>query len=163
MIGQDELHGIDITLFPRKGNKSIELHADVDKDILHPILQKSVLNRLKLQYTLCDAPQIKDKKGRNHTPIGRVDLVWYKTGHHTEHEETFYVVESKSPDIVLKKTGNNDTSTAARPLGLGAQSSEAEKQQVRNKAEADKKRAEEQKKREADEKQQQAQASGKQQ
>ncbi|KAL8775247.1 MAG: hypothetical protein Q9209_000253 [Squamulea sp. 1 TL-2023] len=145
-IAQDELHRINIILFPRNGNRSVVLHADVDKDMLHPILQKSVLDILELQYTPCTALQIKDKKGRNHTLIGCVDLVWHKTGYHTEHDETFYVVESGSPDIVLRKTGNDDT--------------KAEKQQAQNKAAADKKRDEEQKKREAKEQQQQSQASG---
>ncbi|KAL9607226.1 MAG: hypothetical protein Q9167_007840 [Letrouitia subvulpina] len=160
-IIQDELHGMDITLFPKDGTTSTTVHADVDEDSPYFILQKDILDKLKLQYTQCQAPSYKDKKGRNHTPIGRVNLVWHKPGYHVEHNDTFYVVNSGNPKAAIKRTGKNDTDNAARPLGLGAQSAEDEKRLAQKKAEAEKKRAEEEKKREADEQKQQGQVSGK--
>lgn len=118
---QDELAGINITLFPKLGTRSIEKHADVDDDILYPILQKSILDELQVPYTKCQVEPYRDKKGRNHTPIGRVELKWHKIGFLVEHTDTFYVVESGEPPVVVKRTDKNDADNAARPLGLGAQ------------------------------------------
>lgn len=94
----------------------------MDSTIRYPTVQKATLDELQLQ---CDdhrqVEPYKDKKGRIHTPIGRIDLKWHKIGHLKEYTDTFYVVESGGPRVVIKKTRENGTDNAARPLGLGAQ------------------------------------------
>ncbi|KAL8993253.1 MAG: hypothetical protein Q9169_006479 [Polycauliona sp. 2 TL-2023] len=132
----DLLHGLDITLFPKIGRRSIEVHADVDPNIPHSIVQKSVLMDWDVQYESCEEPRFTDKKGRSHTPIGRVDLQWHKAGFLTENKETFYVVDSENPTVELKHGGDQTTDS-------GQQESQAQK-----KARVDKERAEEKKRQE---------------
>lgn len=116
------LHGIEIYLFPKVGTRSIEVRADVDTNIPYSIVQKSLMEDWKLQYELCQEPKFTDKKGRTHTPIGRVGLQWHKTGFLLENSETFYVVDSGDPIVELKHGGEQAADSGIRPLELGAQS-----------------------------------------
>lgn len=113
---------MDIVLFPKIGQRSIEVHADVDEDIPYSLLQKSVLDDLQLQHKPCHEPEF-ISKGRTQTPIGYVDLQWHKAGVLIENTERFYVVESGRPSVALKGTGNEDTDNGVRPVGIGAQTS----------------------------------------
>ncbi|KAL8819250.1 MAG: hypothetical protein Q9223_002281 [Gallowayella weberi] len=153
----EESYGANIVLFPRSGNTSEEVHADVDKTLSHNLLSKTVLDRLKLQCTPCQAAPLTDKKGRNHIPIGQIELVWHKPDYHEEHTEIFYVVKSGLPDVILKGSGNGDHGIPARPIMNQVQSTDEEKRQAQKKVEAEKKRAEEEQKRAEDREKQQGQ------
>lgn len=115
------LHGIDISLFPKVGKRSIEVHADVDNNIPSSIVQRSLLNDWQLQFESGQEPDFIDKKGRIHTPIGRVNLQWHKAGFLVENTETFYVVDSGNPLVELKHAGDQAADSGIRPVALGAQ------------------------------------------
>lgn len=115
------LYGVDIFLFPKIGNRSIEIHADVDENMPYSIVQKSLLEDWQLQYALRQEPKFTDKRGRTHTPIGHVELQWHKAGFLLENTETFYVVDSGAPIVALKHAGDKATDSGIRPVGLGAQ------------------------------------------
>ncbi|KAI4265619.1 MAG: hypothetical protein L6R35_007081 [Caloplaca aegaea] len=117
----DVLHGIDISLFPKVGKRSIEVHADVDNNIPSSIVQRSLLNDWQLQFESGQEPDFIDKKGRIHTPIGRVNLQWHKAGFLVENTETFYVVDSGNPLVELKHAGDQAADSGIRPVALGAQ------------------------------------------
>ncbi|KAL8763284.1 MAG: hypothetical protein Q9184_000840, partial [Pyrenodesmia sp. 2 TL-2023] len=158
----DVLHGVDISLFPKIGKRSIEIRADVDKNIPYSIVQKSLLGDWQLQFEPCQEPQFTDKRGRTHTPIGHVDLQWHKAGFLLENTETFYVVDSGDPIVELKHAGDEATDSGIRPVGLGAQTPEQEVSQAQKKAKVEKERAEEKKRQEErDRQKQQGQAPGK--
>ncbi|KAL8670727.1 MAG: hypothetical protein Q9168_004754 [Polycauliona sp. 1 TL-2023] len=146
---KDVLNGVEITLFPRIGTRSIKVRADVDNNIPCSIVQKSILDSLSLEYESCQEPEFTDRSGRTHSPIGRVDLEWQKTGFLLQNTETFYVVDSGDPAVELKHAGDPAaTDNGVRPVGLAAQTPEQQKAQAQKKAQVDKERAEEKKRQE---------------
>ncbi|KAL8843853.1 MAG: hypothetical protein Q9176_001815 [Flavoplaca citrina] len=141
----DEICGVMISLFPKKGKQSIAVRADVDRNIPFSIVQKSLLEDWQLLYESCQDPQFTDKRGRTHTPIGYVDLQWHKAGSLLENSETFYVVDSGDPIVELKHGGEQPADSGIRPVALGPQTPDT---QAQKKARVEKERAEEKKRQE---------------
>lgn len=118
---QDVIYGVMISLFPKKGKQSIEVRADVDRNIPYSIVQKSLLEDWQLLYESCQEPQFTDKRGRKHTPVGHVELQWHKAGSLLENSETFYVVDSGDPIVELKHGAEQPADSGIRPVALGPQ------------------------------------------
>ena len=93
-----------------------EVGAKLDKNAETSMISKPIFDRLRINYIPCEPAQVKDAKGTNHLIIGRVDLRWRKKDKHKSFSETFYIVESEVPYLVLRE----------RAFAQGIQSSELE-------------------------------------
>lgn len=60
-----------------------------------------MLSQLGVKYTSCQGEAVKDAKGAQYSPVGKVDLRWHKKGVGKSHAEPFRVVEQSTSIVIL--------------------------------------------------------------
>ena len=65
------------------------------------MISKSVLARLGVAYEQCHERLVTDSYKKVHPPVGKIDLRWHETNKAKSFLETFFVVESMNPSVVL--------------------------------------------------------------
>ncbi|KAL8729766.1 MAG: hypothetical protein Q9181_004883 [Wetmoreana brouardii] len=148
----DTIKGVDIVLFPKDVERRHEIHAEVDKNMSISVLTKPVLKRLRLVCEPCEGFKAQDAQGRTWTPIGKVNLEWYRSPIAKQYSETFYVVESDVEMVMMRANAfphdDVEDEPQTHPIGLQKQTPEEQKKQAEKKAEAEERRAKEQKEQE---------------
>lgn len=80
---------------------------------------------LQLGYTEPQRETVEDSEHKLYSPIGQLQLRWYKKGRARSHPETFYVVEMTACEVILGATASSETTdandSAIRILGLDQQ------------------------------------------
>ncbi|KAL8811413.1 MAG: hypothetical protein Q9200_001816 [Gallowayella weberi] len=148
---------VDITLFseleqPEDSNGSVRAQSDLSLRI--SIISRAMLRRVGVKYTPGKHETVKDARGVQHTPVGKVELRWYKQELGKSYPETFYVVESSTVFVILGSTAfpNSIQATGGnvQPIGVHEQTAEQKKIQEQKSKEALERRAKQ--KQEQDEK-----------
>ena len=98
---QDTTALIDITVFPEFEETEELVQARPDAALDASIICKSVLGRLEISYEACDERLMTDSYETTHTSIGRLDLRWHESDKAKSFLETFFVVESRNPSVIL--------------------------------------------------------------
>ncbi|KAL8911251.1 MAG: hypothetical protein Q9171_003549 [Xanthocarpia ochracea] len=120
---------IDIIVFSEKEtseNSDGSVKARSDKSLPFSIISTGMLDRLGgVSYTSCQKDTVKDSKGVQHSPIGKVTLRWHKQESGKSHSETFFVVAEQAALVILGDTSFNNTNQPSGgniyPLGLQQQ------------------------------------------
>lgn len=60
-----------------------------------------MLNQLGVKYTPCNVETVKDAKGDQYSPVGKVDLRWNRKGAGKSHPEPFRVVDQNNSIVIL--------------------------------------------------------------
>ncbi|KAL8768484.1 MAG: hypothetical protein Q9209_005275 [Squamulea sp. 1 TL-2023] len=84
-----------------------------------------MLHRLGETYTPCKKETVKDSRNVQHSPVGKVVLRWHKNEQGKSHGETFFVVNSPTPIVILGATAFGDITQSfggnLYPLGVHPQ------------------------------------------
>lgn len=84
-----------------------------------------MLHRLRVRYTPCQKEAVKDSKHTMYSPVGKVDLRWYKKDKVKSHPQTFHVVDRATPLVILGAPAFTASSQSAGgelyPVGLHQQ------------------------------------------
>ncbi|KAL8983369.1 MAG: hypothetical protein Q9177_004996 [Variospora cf. flavescens] len=84
-----------------------------------------MLAKVRVNYTPCHQDPVRDSMNTVHSPVGKVELRWYKKGKGKSHAETFYVVDRPQPLVILGATAFGDknipTGKEIHPIGLKEQ------------------------------------------
>lgn len=93
-----------------------------DKSLPFSIISRGMLTQLGVTYTSCQEETVKDAKGAQHSPVGKVDLRWHKKGLGKSHAEPFRVVDNNTSIVILGATAfPNSTKSAGgsvQPIGV---------------------------------------------
>ncbi|KAL8719569.1 MAG: hypothetical protein Q9225_003443 [Loekoesia sp. 1 TL-2023] len=95
---------VDIIVFPERDESEDSegsITAQADKSIPYSIISTGMLNRLRVKYTACQKEAVKDCKDTTYSPMGKVDLRWYKKDTVKSHPQTFYVVDQTTSLVIL--------------------------------------------------------------
>ena len=119
----------DIVVFPEKVEYETfdgAIQARMDRSLQYSVISTGMLSRFPLQYTPCPPKPAQDSKGTNHKPIGTAELRWHRKNGAKSYSETFYVVESVTPFVILGAPslvhGSQSTVMPIHPLGVQAPS-----------------------------------------
>lgn len=105
----------------------ISIQAQSDKVLPFSVVSKGVLAQLKVDCIPCQKETATDSTGVQHSPVGQIKLRWHKKDQAKSYSEVFFVVNSKTPMVVLGSTafpdGNQLSSTTGNvhPVGLHQQ------------------------------------------
>ncbi|KAL8670139.1 MAG: hypothetical protein Q9168_005304 [Polycauliona sp. 1 TL-2023] len=97
---------LDIVLFPERDPEgdSVDVQALVDESLPFSIISRETLEGTGASYTSCLVKTVKDARGVQFSPIGKVDLRWHKKGFPKSHGESFRVVDEGLPLAILGAT-----------------------------------------------------------
>ncbi|KAL8950146.1 MAG: hypothetical protein Q9222_003800 [Ikaeria aurantiellina] len=158
---------IDITVFPdgdEPEGSDGSIMAQSDHTLKYSIISKGMLNKLKLGCTACQKETIKDSRNNSFSLMGKVDLRWHKKDLGVSHAETFYVVATTTPLVILGATAfagsSQSNPTNVHPVGLNKQTIEAEQALEEKRQEVAARRAKETAEQEQKEAERRKQAAG---
>lgn len=84
-----------------------------------------MLTKVRVGYTPCQKEAVKDSRNITHSPVGKVQLRWYKKDKGKSHPETFFVVNRTDCLVVLGATAfvnsNQPVGGEVHPIGLQQQ------------------------------------------
>ncbi|KAL8840378.1 MAG: hypothetical protein Q9176_003871 [Flavoplaca citrina] len=152
---QESQGKVDIVLFPeQEEGEDGAIQALSDKNLPFSIISRGMLNQLGVKYTACYVETVKDAKGNQYSPVGKVDLRWHKKGVGKSHPEPFRVVDQNNSIVILGGPAFPNSVKPAggsvQPVGAHKQTAEQKLAQETKKLEAARRR--EQEKREQEEK-----------
>ena len=99
---QESQGKVDIVLFPEEEEgEDGAIQALSDKTLPFSIVSRGMLKQLGVQYTTCDVETVKDAKGDQYSPVGKVDLRWHRKGAGKSHPEPFRVVDQNKSIVIL--------------------------------------------------------------
>ncbi|KAL8723947.1 MAG: hypothetical protein Q9181_007061 [Wetmoreana brouardii] len=117
---------IDIIIFPEReetDDKDGSIRAQSDKVLPYSIISEGMINQLGVKYTSCQKEAVNDSRNVQHVPVGQVDLRWHKKDQGKTHSETFFVVGSTTPLVILGATAfpNSNQSAGSNIYPIGVQ------------------------------------------
>ncbi|KAL9035829.1 MAG: hypothetical protein Q9180_004639 [Flavoplaca navasiana] len=99
---QESQGKVDIVLFPEEEEgEDGAIQALSDKTLPFSIISRGMLNQLGVNYTPCNVERVKDAKGDQYSPVGKVDLRWHRKGAGKSHPEPFRVVDQNNSIVIL--------------------------------------------------------------
>lgn len=116
---------VDIVIFSDSEEWDAPLCAKSDKTLPISLISRATVAHLQLGYTEPQRETVEDSEHKLYSPIGQLQLRWYKKGRARSHPETFYVVEMTACEVILGATASSETTdandSAIRTLGLDQQ------------------------------------------
>lgn len=119
---------VAINVFPEREESEHDdgsITAQSDISLSFSIISKGMLKRLGVNYEPYTKEKVKDARGVQHIPIGKVELRWHKHELGKSHPEIFYVVDSMTELVILGRTAFAKTTQATggsvQPIGLQQQ------------------------------------------
>lgn len=101
------------------------IKAQTEETLSYSIISKGMLAKVRVNYTPCHQDPVRDSMNTVHSPVGKVELRWYKKGKGKSHAEPFYVVDRPQPLVILGATAFVDKNIPAgkeiHPIGLKEQ------------------------------------------
>lgn len=142
---------VDIVIFSDSEEWDAPLCAKSDKTLPISLISRATVARLQLGYTEPQRETVEDSEHKLYSPIGQLQLRWYKKGRARSHPETFYVVEMTAC-VILGATASSETTdandSAIRTLGLDQQTTAEKERREQKKLEVQQRRAQEKKEQE---------------
>ncbi|KAL9596000.1 MAG: hypothetical protein Q9219_006084 [cf. Caloplaca sp. 3 TL-2023] len=147
---QESLSDVDIVVFSELDESEHtdgSIKARADKSLSYSVISTAMLNRVRVNHTLCQKEAVRDSKNRVYSPVGKVDLRWHKKLKGKSHLETFYVVNDTASIVILGAPAFEASSQSATagdkiyPVGLQQQTPEQKSALERQKQEAAARRA----------------------
>ncbi|KAL8894604.1 MAG: hypothetical protein Q9192_004187, partial [Flavoplaca navasiana] len=125
-LSQESQGKVDIVLFPeQEEGEDGAIQALTDKTLPFSIISQGMLTMLGVKYTTCYVETVKDAKGEQYSPVGKVDLRWHRKGVGKSHPEPFRVVDQNNSIVIL---GGPAFPKSVKPPGGSVQPIGAHKQ-----------------------------------
>ncbi|KAL8685602.1 MAG: hypothetical protein Q9218_007657 [Villophora microphyllina] len=126
-----------------------------------------MVNRLGVKPTPCQKDAAKDSRKVQYIPVAKLDLRWHKTNQVKTYTETFFVVNSATPSVILgapaflngnQSAGNQSASSSVKPIGTEKQTTEQKRVMGQKQLEVARRREQERKEQEEKEAERRRQA-----
>ncbi|KAI4164426.1 MAG: hypothetical protein LQ342_002073 [Letrouitia transgressa] len=156
----DSESDVDILVYPERednpgGNGKIR--AQSDRRMPLSIISIGMLHKARVSsYSQCKM-EVQGTDSKNYKTVGKVELLWCKESQYKSYYETFYVIEEKTPMVIMGAPSftpeKRPASQPISPIGVNQDQKKAQEQKAKDaeeRREKERKEQEEKEKRKRD-------------